>query len=130
MSSPHTPQGYHTPVEDEPVSAGLTPQRLSQLLGTGPGGATPTSAAYTISLDGYLEPGRISISSPNPLPLSDDEESFPVFSPPPYEEAVFRKRHRRSSSSNWPNRKRNSCRRRRRSSLVPAAVNIATAQVR
>jgi hypothetical protein len=134
MSSPHTPQGYHTPVEDDPCENGqnsslLTPQRLSQLLtsGNSNNAPTPTSAAYTISLDGYLDPGRMSIGSPphsNPLLPSDDEESFPVFSPPPYEEAVFRRRHRRSSSSNWPLRRLSGSFRRRRSSLIPPVPMI------
>ncbi|KAF4525371.1 hypothetical protein B566_EDAN014809, partial [Ephemera danica] len=62
LSSPHTPQGYHTPVEDDPEVGPtplLTPQRLSQLLGSNNSNnaPTPTSAAYTISLDGYLDPG-------------------------------------------------------------------------
>lgn len=43
----------------------------------------------TVSLDGYLEPQRLSFGSPPgsellPRILSLDE-SFPVFSPPPYE---------------------------------------------
>uniref|UniRef100_A0A1Y1NL75 Uncharacterized protein n=1 Tax=Photinus pyralis TaxID=7054 RepID=A0A1Y1NL75_PHOPY len=45
----------------------------------------------TGSLEGYLEPQRMSFSSPpnselNPRPPSPDD-SFPVFSPPPYEAA-------------------------------------------
>jgi hypothetical protein len=45
----------------------------------------------TVSLEGYLEPQRMSFSSPpnselNPRPPSPDD-SFPVFSPPPYDAA-------------------------------------------
>ncbi|VEN64263.1 unnamed protein product [Callosobruchus maculatus] len=45
----------------------------------------------TVSLEGYLEPQRLSFSSPpnselNPRPASPDD-SFPVFSPPPYNHA-------------------------------------------
>jgi hypothetical protein len=140
LSSPHTPQGYHTPVDDGDISHNLplTPQRLSQLLTGGinnNNAPTPTSAAYTISLDGYLDPARMSIGSPphsdtmnarNDFP-SDEEESFPVFSPPPYEEAVFRRRHRRSLSSGNPIRRRSGSFRRRRSSLIPPPIPISNA---
>ena len=45
----------------------------------------------TVSLEGYLEPQRMSFSSPpnselNPRPPSPDD-SYPVFSPPPYDAA-------------------------------------------
>jgi len=125
MSSPHTPQGYHTPVDDE-FNPSLTPQRLSQLL-TANNAPTPTSGAYTISLDGYMESGRMSIGSPphsdsHRIILSDEEESFPVFSPPPYEEAVFRRKgHRRSlSSGNHPFSRRSFARRRR--AIIPPPI--------
>lgn len=50
---------------------------------------TPSSAAYTFSLEGYMEPklssGTPRMSSRSQLPIgSPDEDSFPVFSPPPY----------------------------------------------
>lgn len=83
-----SPAGYHTPIdEDEP--APLTPHTGSVLQAQAP---SPYSAVMTVSLDGYLEPQRISFSSPpnsdlNPRPRSPDD-SFPVFSPPPYTEAV------------------------------------------
>ena len=44
----------------------------------------------TVSLDGYLEPQRLSFGSPPGSelipggPSSNDDESFPVFSPPPF----------------------------------------------
>jgi hypothetical protein len=129
LSSPHTPQGYHTPVDDDYHPVSLTPQRLSQLLGVANNAPTPTSGAYTISLDGYMDPGRMSIGSPphsdsHRIILSDEEESFPVFSPPPYEEAVFRRRtHRRShSSGNHPFNRRSYPRRRRSSAVIPPPV--------
>jgi hypothetical protein len=129
LSSPHTPQGYHTPVDDDDQPVSLTPQRLSQLLGVANNAPTPTSGAYTISLDGYMDPGRMSIGSPphsdsHRIILSDEEESFPVFSPPPYEEAVFRRRtHRRSlSSGNHPFNRRSYPRRRRSSAVIPPPV--------
>lgn len=101
MSSGHTPpQGYCTPidgdddsdddliderrdyVDDDPPP--LTP-RASSLLQA----PSPNSAILTVSLDGYLEPTRISFGSPpnselNPRGVSPDE-TFPVFSPPPYD---------------------------------------------
>lgn len=68
---------------------------------------TPNSAIMTVSLEGYLEPTRISFGSPpsselNPRGPSPDE-SFPVFSPPPYDQPpsdqpVLSIRHRRQSS--------------------------------
>lgn len=83
-----TPAGYHTPIdEDEPVQP-LTPATGSTIQNQAP---SPYSAIMTGSLDAYLEPQRISFSSPpnselNPRPPSPDD-SFPVFSPPPYDAA-------------------------------------------
>ncbi|EFN75267.1 Protein FAM38B, partial [Harpegnathos saltator] len=88
VSSGHTPpQGYQTPLDeddddDEPPP--LTPRAASLLQAP-----TPNSAVMTVSLEGYLEPTRISFGSPpsselNPRGPSPDE-TFPVFSPPPYD---------------------------------------------
>ena len=50
---------------------------------------TPSSAAMTISVDGFFDPpyGRHPCDSLHPpnLPLSPSDDSFPVFSPPPYD---------------------------------------------
>lgn len=87
VSSGHTPpQGYHTPLdEDNDEPPPLTPQAASLLQAP-----TPNSAVMTVSLEGYLEPTRISFGSPpsselNPRGPSPDE-TFPVFSPPPYDQ--------------------------------------------
>lgn len=87
-TSQQTPEaGYHTPIdEDEP--APLTPAAGSLIQPQAP---SPFSAIMTVSLEGYLEPQRMSFSSPpnselNPRPLSPDD-SYPVFSPPPYDAA-------------------------------------------
>lgn len=82
-----SPAGYHTPIDEE-EPAPLTP-RSSLMPSQAP--PSPYSAIMTVSLEGYLEPQRISFSSPpnselNPRPSSPDD-SFPVFSPPPYNEA-------------------------------------------
>lgn len=85
--SQHTsPAGYHTPIDDE-EPAPLTP-RSSLIRQQAP---SPFSAVMTVSLEGYLEPQRMSFSSPpnselNPRPPSPDD-SFPIFSPPPYDAA-------------------------------------------
>lgn len=84
-----SPAGYHTPIDDEEHPP-LTPRSSSLLQPQAP--PSPYSAVMTTSLDGYLEPQRMSFSSPpnselNPRPSSPDD-SFPVFSPPPYNEAV------------------------------------------
>lgn len=59
-----------------------------------PGAPTPSSANMTFSLDGYLEPARLSLTTPHfshqPI-TSPSEESFPFFSPPPY--PAIRDRH-------------------------------------
>lgn len=89
-----TPAGYHTPIDEEDEEeegeepAPLTPHTSSLLQNQAP---SPFSAIMTVSLEGYLEPQRMSFSSPpnselNPRPPSPDD-SFPVFSPPPYDEA-------------------------------------------
>lgn len=87
-------QSFHTPLEDEPPT-------LSYLQPP-----TPTSTVLTVSLDGYLDPQRMSFSSTtNRRPLSFDESAIysGVFSPPPIQ-------HRRQSSlgvpSTWYPRKR------------------------
>lgn len=61
-----TSQGFHTPVEDDDTRRFLP---------------TPTSAILSRSLDGYLEPNRMSFGSPRAGSPGDD--TFPVFSPPP-----------------------------------------------
>lgn len=83
ISSPASPQGFHTPVEDD------VPRLGGSLLQA----PTPTSAILSRSLDGYLEPQRMSFGSPpaselHRAPSLDD--SFPVFSPPPYGAVVMR----------------------------------------
>lgn len=81
----------------------MTPRAASLLLAP-----TPNSAVMTVSLEGYLEPTRISFGSPpsselNPRGPSPDE-TFPVFSPPPYDRGPPDRsvnssiRHRRQSS--------------------------------
>ncbi|KAK1122195.1 hypothetical protein K0M31_009421 [Melipona bicolor] len=105
VSSGHTPpQGYQTPIdEDEDKPPPLTPRAASLLQAP-----TPNSAVMTVSLEGYLEPTRISFGSPpsselNPRGPSPDE-TFPVFSPPPYDRGPRDRsltssiRHRRQSS--------------------------------
>lgn len=103
--SDHTPpQGYQTPLdEDDDEPPPLTPRAASLLQAP-----TPNSAVMTASLEGYLEPNRISFGSPpsselNPRGPSPDE-TFPVFSPPPYDRnptdrsLTSSMRHRRQSS--------------------------------
>lgn len=88
MTSPASPQGYHTPIDDNEEEGDLpplTPRGAGSLLQA----PTPSSAIMTVSLDGYLEPQRMSFSSPPtseliPRAPSLDMDSFPVFSPPPY----------------------------------------------
>lgn len=50
---------------------------------------SPSSALMTVSLEGYLDPLRISYDSPGDLDLipriASPDDTFPVFSPPPYE---------------------------------------------
>lgn len=87
-------QSFHTPLEDEnPTLSYLQPP-------------TPTSTVLTVSLEGYLDPQRMSFSSTNHRrPLSFDESAIysGVFSPPTMQ-------HRRQSSlgvpSTWYPRKR------------------------
>ena len=81
MSSHTPPQGYQTPIDDDEAPP-LTPRAASLLQAP-----SPHSAVMTVSLEGYLEPTRISFGSPpsselNPRVASPDE-TFPVFSPPP-----------------------------------------------
>ncbi|KAL1124046.1 hypothetical protein AAG570_001816 [Ranatra chinensis] len=76
-----SPQGFHTPVEDDPRHV----QRTGSLLQA----PSPTSAVLSRSLDCYLEPHRI-ISFGSPAASFDD--SFPVFSPPPHYGSVLRRR--------------------------------------
>lgn len=105
VSSGHTPpQGYQTPLDDDDEPPPLTPRAASLLQAP-----TPNSAVMTVSLEGYLEPTRISFGSPpsselNPRGPSPDE-TFPVFSPPPYDRGPADRsfasssiRHRRQSS--------------------------------
>ncbi|XP_050528332.1 piezo-type mechanosensitive ion channel component-like isoform X3 [Daktulosphaira vitifoliae] len=89
-------QSFHTPLEDEPPT-------LSYLQPP-----TPTSTVLTVSLEGYLDPKRMSFSSStNKRPLSFDESAFysGVFSPPP----IMQQLRRQSSlgvPSTWYPRKR------------------------
>nr|CAI5853648.1 unnamed protein product [Callosobruchus analis] len=87
--------GYHTPVEEDEEEGDAPPPTASSLITSSVGGQqappSPYSAVMTVSLEGYLEPQRLSFSSPpnselNPRPASPDD-SFPVFSPPPYNHA-------------------------------------------
>ncbi|XP_023248310.1 piezo-type mechanosensitive ion channel component isoform X2 [Copidosoma floridanum] len=117
ISSNRTPpQGYQTPIDEDDEPAPLTPRAGSLLLQA----PSPNSAIMTVSLEGYLEPGRISFGSPpsselNPRGPSPDE-TFPVFSPLPGasrehrslgHEGTLVRRHRRPSScagsSSWTN---------------------------
>ncbi|KAK3878310.1 hypothetical protein Pcinc_017051 [Petrolisthes cinctipes] len=73
---------------------GLSSPRPLPALSATPGAPTPSSANLTFSLDGYLEPTRLSLTTPHfsHLPItSPSEESFPFFSPPPY--PALRDRH-------------------------------------
>lgn len=68
--------------------AGDASPRGGHYLSATPVAPTPSSANMTLSLDGYMEPTRLSITTPY-LPLmqpitSPSDDSFPVFSPPPY----------------------------------------------
>lgn len=117
VSSDHTPpQGYRTPIDEDDSDEDerrdevdedpppLTPRAASLLQAP-----SPNSAVLTVSLEGYLEPRRISFGSPpmselNPRGPSPDE-TFPVFSPPPYDPLPSSERsgargipHRRQSS--------------------------------
>nr|CAH7742360.1 unnamed protein product [Callosobruchus chinensis] len=87
--------GYHTPVEEDEEEGDVPPPTASSQITSSVGGQqappSPYSAVMTVSLEGYLEPQRLSFSSPpnselNPRPASPDD-SFPVFSPPPYNHA-------------------------------------------
>lgn len=74
------------PEDDEPSSP-RAPLAVQISITSGPT-PTPSSAAMTISVDGFFEPpyGRHpqeSLLHPPHLPLSPSDESFPVFSPPP-----------------------------------------------
>ncbi|KAB7495232.1 hypothetical protein Anas_05508, partial [Armadillidium nasatum] len=84
------------------VESGPSPRGANNLSAT-PGAPTPSSANMTLSLDGYLEPTRVSLSTPYiPLPqpiTSPSDESFPVFSPPPYSTIRERQRVSRRTSS-------------------------------
>lgn len=103
VSSGHTPpQGYQTPIDEDDEPPPLTPCAASLLQAP-----SPNSAIMTVSLEGYLEPTRISFGSPpsselNPRGPSPDE-TFPVFSPPPYDQPPPDQpnpsiKHRRQSS--------------------------------
>lgn len=73
--------------QDEEPSSPRAPLAVQISITSGPT-PTPSSAAMTISVDGFFEPpyGRHpqdSLLHPPHLPLSPSDESFPVFSPPP-----------------------------------------------
>ncbi|XP_063226263.1 piezo-type mechanosensitive ion channel component-like isoform X4 [Bacillus rossius redtenbacheri] len=74
--------GFRTPVEGD-TEAGPTPRAGSLLQAP-----TPSSALMTVSLDGYLDPRRISFCSELLQRPPSPDESYPVFSPPPYGVAV------------------------------------------
>lgn len=90
ISSATSRQGFHTPIEDDLPTVASRPNSYLQP-------ATPTSALMTISLEGYLEPQRMSFGSPpmSHRPFSFDETCRP-FSPPHGGFAVSS--HRRQSS--------------------------------
>lgn len=121
ISSGYTPpQGYRTPIDEDDTRSDdqnnkdisddpspMTPKAASLLQAP-----SPNSAILTVSLEGYLEPTRISFGSPpssdlNPRGISLDE-TFPVFSPPPHDSLLSNerfcvsgeqaRRHRRQSS--------------------------------
>ena len=83
-----------TPVmEPDPKASPLAPLavQVSSAITSGSGPTpTPSSAAMTISVDGFFDPpyGRNPCDTLHPphLPLSPSDESFPVFSPPPYDQ--------------------------------------------
>lgn len=83
-SSCTSPAGYHTP-----ISEGGTPPLIA---GSALQPPSPCSALMTVSLDGYLEPQRMSFESPPHSDLNQRapslDDSFPVFSPPPYGDVV------------------------------------------
>ncbi|XP_071541022.1 piezo-type mechanosensitive ion channel component isoform X2 [Panulirus ornatus] len=87
---PREPASHYEGVDDV---HGLSSPRPLALSAT-PGAPTPSSANMTFSLDGYLEPARLSLTTPHfshqPI-TSPSEESFPFFSPPPY--PAVRDRH-------------------------------------
>lgn len=67
---------------------GISISRGESFIGTQ--APSPSSAVMTISLDAYLDPQKISFSSPNDYDLlpriSSPDETFPeVFSPPPFD---------------------------------------------
>ncbi|XP_031619369.1 piezo-type mechanosensitive ion channel component isoform X2 [Contarinia nasturtii] len=83
--------GYHTPIEDEVAADGIC-DLPSDLMPTSRGGSmlntqvpSPSSAIMTVShsLDAYLEPTRLSFSSPpvSELMQQNSDDSYPVFSP-------------------------------------------------
>lgn len=90
ISSATSHQGFHTPIEDDQLTIASRPNSYLQP-------PTPTSAIMTISLEGYLEPQRMSFGSPpmSHRPFSFDETCHP-FLPPLYGSAVLS--HRRQSS--------------------------------
>lgn len=119
LSSGHTPpQGYRTPIDENDTSDDDDDDNTNNNIDDDPPPLTPrllhapspNSAILTVSLEGYLEPTRISFGSPpnsdlNPHGVSSDE-TFPVFSPPPYDHLASDDRsritrdniHRRQSS--------------------------------
>lgn len=102
-----SPRGFHTPVSEpsappspartpppSPPARPLTAVRAPPSQGGPP---SPSSALMTVSLEAYLEPRRISFSSPASSELArapSAEDSYPVFSPPP-----VRRRHTLASPS-------------------------------
>lgn len=90
ISSAVSQQGFHTPMEEDLPTIASRPNSYLQP-------PTPTSAIMTVSLEGYLEPQRISFGSPpmSHRPFSFDESCQP-FSPPAYGSVV--PAHRRQSS--------------------------------
>lgn len=77
------------PGVDSSRGGGVAPHATGTASSPTPAIPTPSSAAYTFSLDGYMEPklstGTPRIPSRSQLPMgTPSEESYPVFSPPPY----------------------------------------------
>lgn len=95
-SSCTSPGGYHTPISE---NGGATPPMLMGGLLQPP---SPCSALMTVSLDGYLEPKRMSFESPPHSDLNQRapslDDSFPVFSPPPYGDVIAADDHQRQRS--------------------------------
>lgn len=103
ISSTVSQHGFHTPIEEDfPTTTSNTfPSRPNSYLQP----PTPTSAIMTMSLEGYLEPQRMSFSSPPAMFQRTSlsfEDAYPIFSHSdyhPHHHAFVRSlSHRRQSS--------------------------------